>query len=390
MQNPAYVVGYGMIDTLGNNPDQCWVNMLSGEDHSQDIPDLVEEGYKVYRGYPVTDEIILPDDFSPKIEPTLTKGQKMALHATNQALHMSELPYSKNVAVIVSTVSNDVEDGPEIFTKIMDNKRTNPRRLVNRIPDMGPSHICSHYKFYGHSVSVYSSCSTGMTSIDYAMYLADEYDYVIVGGSDAGCNSLAMKYFTQIGALANECIPFDPDRKGFVMGEGAGILILQSEKKVIEYKSTIHAKLYPAGKANDAVDLTSPAPDGIGEKYALEQAVERAKKIPDFVCAHATATPVGDPIEYNAILSTLGLTPIWAPKSMIGHTLAGAGVLETIYSILSMKNKVLPGIARTQNFDDIQNILVKSNTEIRKKGTLTTLNNSFGFGGKCMAQIIEV
>jgi 3-oxoacyl-[acyl-carrier-protein] synthase II len=390
MQQPVYVVGYGMIDALGNNPTQCWTNMVSGEDYSQDIPDLVDEQYKIYRGYPVTEQIVLPDNFSLKVSPTLTKSQKMAIHATNQALAMSQLPHSSNVAVIVSTVSNDVEDGPEIFTKVMSNKRNNPRRLVNRIPDMAPSHICSHFKFNGHAVAVYSSCSTGMTSIDYGMYLADEYDYVIVGGSDAGCNSLAMKYFAQIGALANESIPFDPNRKGFVMGEGAGILILQSEKKVAEYGSTVHAKLYPSGKANDATDMTSPAPDGIGERIAILQALQKSKTDPDFVCGHATATPVGDPIEYKAIVDTAGIVPTWAPKSMIGHTLAASGALETIYSILSMKNYMLPGIARTQNFEDEMNMLVKVNTQIRKNGTLTTLNNSFGFGGKCMAQIIEV
>jgi len=390
MQNPCYVVGYGMIDTLGNNPEQCWVNMLYNADHSVEIPDLVEENYKIYRGYTVTEDILLPDNFSPKVSPTLTKSQKMALHATNQALNMSQLPHSTNVAVIVSTVSNDVEDGPEIFTKVMNNKRNNPRRLVNRIPDMAPSHICSHFKFNGHAVAVYSSCSTGMTSIDYGMYLADEYDYVIVGGSDAGCNSLAMKYFAQIGALANESIPFDPDRKGFVMGEGAGVLILQSPQKVAEYGSTVHAKLYPAGKANDATDMTSPAPDGIGERIAIEKAIENAGCKPDFVCGHATATPVGDPIEYNAVVDTIGLIPLWAPKSMIGHTLGGAGALETIYSILSMKHKCLPRIARTRFFEDPCSILVKDNTTIRKNGKLRTLNNSFGFGGKCMAQIIEV
>ena len=304
---------------------------------------------------------------------------------------MSGLPHTPNVAVIVGTVSNDVEEGNIIMVRVIENKRNNPRRLVNRIPDMAPSHICSHWKFTGHAVAVYSSCSTSMTAIDYGMYLTDEYDYVIVGGSDAGCNSLAMKYFTQIGALANESIPFDSERKGFAMGEGAGILILQSEKMVEKYGSKVHAKLYPCGRANDAVDMTNPHFEGMGERIAMTEAIEKCGHKPDFICGHATATPIGDPIEYDAAITTCGLLPIWAPKSMIGHTLAGAGSLETIYSILSMKNKLLPGIARTQNWQDPVNVLVKQNTPITEyESVLRTLNNSFGFGGKCMAQIIEV
>lgn len=391
MQKECYVVGYGMIDTLGNNPIDCWNNMVSGNDFSTDIQGLVDEGHKITKGYPVTDDIVLPDDFSPKISPSLTKSQKMALHATEQALKMSQLPKSSNVAVIVSTVSNDVEDGEDILVKIMNSKRANPRRLVNRIPDMAPSHICSHYNFQGHAVAVYSSCSTGMTSIDYGMYLADEYDYVIVGGSDAGCNPLAMKYFSQIGALGNESIPFDKDRKGFVMGEGCGILIIQSKEMVDKYNSTVHAKLYPAGKANDAVDMTSPHLEGEGEKRAIRKALENAGvETVHAVCGHSTATPIGDPIEYNAVLDTMGLVPIFAPKSMIGHTLAGAGALETIYAILAIKNRMLPKIARTTNFEDPVQILVKTNTEIRTNDTVRILNNSFGFGGKCMAQVIEI
>ena len=388
----CYIVGYGMIDVLGNNPTECWSNMLSGNNFSTDIEPLKTENYKVYRGYKVdTDSIIMPDNFSPKVIKSLTKAQSMALHATDQALKMANLPHSSNVAVIVGTVSNDVEDGPELFTKIINNKRTNPRRLVNRIPDMCPSHISSHYKFHGHSVAVYSSCSTGMTAIDYGMYLADEYDYVIVGGSDAGCNSLAMKYFTQIGALANESIPFDENRKGFVMGEGAGILVIQSEEQVQKYKSKPIAKLYKPGKANDATDMTSPAPDGIGERISMQKARENSgNKFIHFVCGHATATPIGDPIEYDAVADILGVMPLWAPKSMIGHTLAAAGALETIYSILSMQNKIIPKIANTKNWVDPFKMLPKENLPIRTNDTLRTLNNSFGFGGKCTAQVIEL
>jgi 3-oxoacyl-[acyl-carrier-protein] synthase II len=392
MQNPCYVVGYGMIDALGNNPNDCFENMLSMKDFSSDVQELVDEDHRIRRGYQVNRQgIHIPDDYPEKLSHHMTVAQKMTMHAVDQALKMSGLPHSHNVAVIISTVSNDIEDGPILMTRIIDNKKVVPRRLVNRILDMAGSHVSSYYKFHGHTASTLSSCSSGLTAVDYGMYLADEYDYVIVGGTDAGCNSMSMKYFHQVGALANESIPFDKNRKGFVMGEGAGILILQSAQKLAEYGSTVHAKLYPAGKTNDAVDMTSPAMDGHGEKAAMRKAIENAGNVvPDAVCGHATSTPAGDPVEYESIFDVAGMVPIFAPKSMIGHTLAASGTLETIYSMLAIKNKVIPGIANTREFEDPYGILVKENTVIKRDGPIRILNNSFGFGGKNIAQIIEI
>jgi 3-oxoacyl-[acyl-carrier-protein] synthase II len=241
----------------------------------------------------------------------------------------------------------------------------------------------------GTSFAIYASCASGLLSIDYAMRILDEYDYVIVGGADAGVFEIAMKYFASIGALGNTNSPFDDNREGFVMGEGAGVLILQNLEKVKQFSSTIHAKLYPVGSASDAFDLTSPAKDGRGAKIAMEKSLKYVTDI-DVVSAHATSTPIGDPIEYDVISEKLPNVPIYAPKSKIGHTLAAAGILETIYSIESMKKGIIPHCQNMVKCSyDIHNTLVKTPTKIDKP-ILRTLNNSFGFGGKCACQVIEV
>jgi len=167
-------------------------------------------------------------------------------------------------------------------------------------------------------------------------------------------------------------------------------LILASAKSVEKYGSKVYATLYPAGLASDAYDQTSPAADGRGSRLALSKATTSNVTI-DAVSAHATSTPTGDIIEYASITDYFGNIPIYAPKSKIGHALAGSGMVETIYAIESMTAGIIPHIQNLNNASmDTHNCLVRTNTPFEDKPTLRTLNNSFGFGGKCASQIIEV
>jgi 3-oxoacyl-[acyl-carrier-protein] synthase II len=387
---PVHVVGYGIIDGLGNNPQDCYSNSLNNKDYSVDLDFMIEENLKITRGIKVSDDkIITPESFNKKILPTMTRSQKMAMHVVDQALTMSKLPMSSNVAVIYSTVSNDTEDFEYFAEKLINNKKTHPLKVVNRIPDITPAHICAYYGFMGTSLSLFASCATGLLSIDYAMRLCDEYDYVIVGAGDAGAFRIAMKYFSAIGALGNHNAPFDDSREGFIMADGAGALVLQSTKKVKEFSSTTHAKLYPVGSASDALSLTAPAEDGRGSKLALQKALSYTDGV-DVVSAHATSTPIGDPIEYSIISEMLPNIPIYAPKSKIGHTLAGAGIIETIYAIEFSKNGVMPHCQNLKNCSfDTHKTLLREPVTINEE-TIKTLNNSFGFGGKSASQVIEV
>lgn len=384
----AYVVGYGLVDALGNNPKDCFRHMLDDLDYSSVIQPMKEENLKIYQAYCVDESsLVLPDGWNSK-GTTLT--QKLAMHSANQALVMANLPISSNVAVIFSTCLNDSETLQEHFPKLLTNKRINPRIVVNRILDMACCHIGSYWGFMGASTSVFASCSTGIFSIDYAMRLLDEYDYVVCGSGDVGSHNVAMKNFMAINALGNDNKPFDDNREGFVIGSGAGVLILASSRTVEKYGATIHATLYPAGLASDAFDQTSPAQDGRGARLAMDKALISNVSI-DAVSAHATSTLVGDIIEYDTVTDYFKDIPIYAPKSKIGHTLAGAGIVETIYAIESMKSGIIPHIHNLKDASmDVHNCLVRENTNFEDKPILRTLNNSFGFGGKCASQIIEV
>lgn len=389
MQEPVYVVGYGMIDCLGNNPETCFEKMCDDKDYSSDVPALAEQNYRAYRGhFHDPDSLYLPENVSPKLARRMTNTQKIALHSAKQAIDMANLPHSRNVSVIYSTLTNDTEDGRNIIDTLDNpNKRANPRRLVNRIPDMSASHIASIWQFQGQAACIQSGCSTGLVTIDYAMYLAQENDYVIVGGADAGSFDLSIQYFTEIGATANVSMPFDKDRSGFVMGNGAATMVIMSESMLEKYNAKPIAKLYPTGKANDADDLTSPSDSGRGAKISMAQAMSYVDSV-DAVCAHATSTPVGDPIEYKTIYDNVGPVTTFAPKGKIGHTMGAASIIEALYSIEAMKHSTVPYIHNLKECDfDEHNMLPTSNIN---KPMKRILNNSFGFGGKCMSQVIEL
>jgi len=256
-------------------------------------------------------------------------------------------------------------------------KKLGPKLAIKCTLDSLATDISVKYGYTGINTSIYSACATGLVSIDYAMRLLDEYDYVIVGGSDAGINAFQLPTLTTIRALGSKSRPFDNNRDGFVMGEGSGCIILQSRQKAEEMNSTVYAKITGVANASDAFDLTSPS--GSGARKCLEKLDLTGV---DSVNSHGTGTPVGDVVEYNVVREFTN-APIYSNKGKIGHTLAAAGVLETIYSILSIQNGCIPHSAGCTESDldiNMENVY----TDVKK-----VLVNSFGFGGKCCSIIVE-
>ena len=394
---PVHVVGYGMSDALGTNPNECYEKMLDPIDYSREIPGMKKQCEEIFhlaihRGaMHDEDRIVMPEGFDKKMWRSMTNAQKMMSNTTEQAMRMAGLERKPNVATLASTVSNDTEGIDVYFEYIKYMKRGNARRAVNRIPDMGCMHITSYYGFKGLSTATFASCATGMVNIDYAMRLVDEYDYVICTAGDCANFPMGIKYFACLGALSNYSMPFDDRRAGFLMGDGGACMILQSEEKRKEFNSKSYAKLYQCGMASDAVDMVNP--EGTGTRTSMIDALHHyGTGAVDYVCTHGTSTVAGDPVEYEAVSEVLPGTKMWAPKSKIGHTLAASGILEGCYAIESMRNGVVPHIQNLKECSlDVHGTLVRENEHFtmhnRKR---SMLNNSFGFGGKCMSQVIEV
>ena len=367
------ITGYGLIDALGNNPDDNFDKMIDSNTYYSATSLLVPGCAIEHSLFPTQGTEIFPENTDQRFLP---RTMRYGIHAVDQAIRHANVPITDNVGVFLSSLTG----GNEYTYDMISRDRISPKKGINSTADALCGYVSQHYGFRGINTCMYSACATGLVTIDFAMKFVDQYDYVIAGGADAGVNYIDMSLFSSFKALSSQSTPFDKSRKGFVMGEGAGVVILESEAKAKARGAKIYGYVYPAGHASDAFDRTLPS--GEGAREAMRQAIKYGG-MPEAVNAHGTSTPGGDEVEYNAIVDVVGETLVYSNKGKIGHTFAAAGVIETIYSVISMNRGIVP---HTQGCTDSDFNIVKApiHTNITK-----TLNNSFGFGGKCASMIIE-
>ena len=250
-----------------------------------------------------------------------------------------------------------------------------------------------------------SACASGAEAIGYAieMIRSGRADVVVAGGTEAAIHPLPIGAFAASRTLskrnddpAGASRPYDTNRDGFVLGEGAGIVVLESEEHAKARGARIYAKLAGVGLSADGYHITSPDPEGQGQIRAMQASLEQAGLTTKDIVhlnAHATSTPVGDLIEAGAIRQTLGSdadqVALSATKSMTGHLLGGAGALETIFTVLAVHERVAPPTINVENPDpklDLDLVIAKPRT--LPQGDIAALNNSFGFGGHNVALTI--
>jgi len=382
------VTGMGIIDTLGANPKECFDSML---DTSYNHPPLYSHSqlqrHKTQPVFPVDRSKLLIPELKPTVLKNLEPCNLFSLHTIEQALKQSGVKHSSNVGLIGSSITLGnyyaMDTWPTLHSET---GRARPKLLLNCAKDYMSGFLSQHYGYKGLNTSIYASCATSMFSIDYAMRYVDEYEYVVCTISEHGVNETDMSFFKQIGAMGTKSCPFDDDRDGFIMGEGSGTFILESEEKAKKRNANIIAYLYTPGFSSDTSSPTSPDQDGAGAKLSMTNALKDNDV--SFVNAHGTSTPVGDEIEYNAIKEVLGNVPIVSNKSKIGHTMGACGIIEAIYTIKSLQSGQIPdnhNITKC-SFDTDGMITNKNRTTTGKMA----LNNSFGFGGKCSSQLIEI
>ena len=382
------LTGMGIIDTLGANPTECFDSML---DTSYNHPPLYSHSrIEKLRQQPVCavdkSKLILPELKSTVLQ-NLEPCNLFALHTIEQALKQSGVKHSDNVGVIGSSITvgnyNAVYTWPRLLNET---ERSRPRQLLNADRSYLSGVISQHYGYKGLNTGVVTACATSQFSIDYAMRYVDDYDYMVCVVSDQGVNEADMSFFQQLNAIGTKSCPFDDDRNGFVMGEGAGAFILESEEKAKKRNANIIAYLYSPGYGSDTTSPTSPDPDGAAAKLSMKNALKDNDVA--FVNAHGTSTPMGDEIEYNAIKEVLGNVPIVSNKSKIGHTMGACGIIEAIYTIKSLQSGQIPDNHNISKCSfDIDGMITDKNRTITGK---MALNNSFGFGGKCSSQLIEI
>ena len=286
----------------------------------------------------------------------------------------------------------------ELFTAMNNGvKKVSPRKTLNIGLDFPAAQVAAVYKVTGPNTSMDSACTTGISSIDHAISTLKanpDLDGMIVGASDRMAEPIYMYWFQSLGALSVEdsvtaSRPFDLNRNGFVMGEGASTLIIEPLSKAIAR----NAKIYGIVKSTSFVTIfdsdTSPDPEGTGAKLCAKQAISKAgitAEDIDYINAHATSTPVGDQVEYDAMLDVVPGKVMSSNKGQIGHCMSGAGIVETIYTLLSMNHGIVPGTANLEAPCGQGMILPTAKKELDIK---YALKNSFGFGGRCASLVLE-
>lgn len=398
------VTGLGALTPIGNTLSAYWEGLLSGNSGAAPItyfdPTLFKTKFACeLKGFNPLDH------FDRKEARKYDRFAQYALVAVDEALQDAKFPIETadkdRVGVIwgagiggLETFQNEVLN----FAAGNENPRFNPFFIPKMIADIAPGLISIKYGFRGPNFATVSACASASNAIiDALNYIRLGYaDVMITGGSEAGVTKAGIGGFNAMHALSKRnddpktaSRPFDKNRDGFVLGEGAGALILESYEHAIARNANIYAELAGGGLSADAHHMTAPHPEGLGAIKVMENCLKDANLKPtdvDTINMHGTSTPLGDIAESNAIIEVFKehayAMNINSTKSMTGHLLGAAGAIEAIASIMAIKHSIIPPTINHQTVDE--NIDPKINFTLgkaQKRNVDVALSNTFGFGG---------
>ncbi len=408
--NRVAVTGMGAICGLGNSLDEIWKNALAGKAGISTLERQNTENWPVTFGGEVKNFKLDPSLMDLKDQDRFDLFNQFALHAGNEAIMqagLSEAGYApEKIGVLFGTGLGGfphIEANHKIFLE-KGARRVSPFFIPSVIPNMPEGLLAIKFGFKGINFAVASACASSAHAIGLAAteIMLGRQDAMVTGGTEAVITGYTIAGFASMKALSkrNEephraSRPYDVDRDGFVMGEGAGILILENYEKAKARGARIIAEVVGFGASCDAYHITAPHPEGLGALLCMEQAFELSgvkKEQVGYINAHGTSTPLGDVAETQAIKKVFGShansLSVSSTKSMTGHLLGAAGGLESIFCIKALETGILPPTINLENQDpkcDLDYVPNKS----KKKDIEYALNNSFGFGGTNSSTIFK-
>ncbi|WP_448595852.1 beta-ketoacyl-ACP synthase II [Thermoflexus hugenholtzii] len=395
------ITGMGAITPLGNDVETFWRNVVAGRSGVGPITLFDASAMKTR----IAAEVKGFDPeawFGRKEARRMDRYAQFALAATQQALQDARLDPAhvdrERVGVILGTgiggIGALVQGVETLMTRGPD--RISPFMVPMMLADTAPGLIAIAYGFRGPNMAVVTACASGTNAIGEAMHLIrrGDADVVIAGGAEAAILPVAVAAFNVMGAIStrNEeperaSRPFDRTRDGFVMGEGAGILILERLEHARARGARIYAEVVGYGTSADAYHITAPLENGEGAALAMRRALADAglsSRDIDYINAHGTSTPLNDKSETQAIKAVFGEAaydvPISSTKSMIGHLLGAAGAVEAIVCIRAITDGIIPPTINYEHPDPECDLDYVPNVA-RRKPVRTAMSNSFGFGG---------
>lgn len=401
MSRRVVITGMGAITPIGNTVDEFWSNIKKGVVGIGPITQIDTTDYKAKLAAEVKD-FDPKEHMDPKSARRMERFAQFAVAASKQALEDSELDLEKEdpfmVGVSVGCGIGSLQRMEREYKKLLDKgpNRVSPLMIPMLISNIAAGNIAIQLGLKGKNINIVTACATGNHNIGEAFRSIQygEADVMVAGGAEAAITELGVAGFTSMTALSlstdpmKASIPFDINRNGFVMGEGAGILVMEELEHAKKRGAKIYAEIVGYGATNDAYHITSPAEDGSGAAKAIEFAMKDAGVKPeeiDYINAHGTSTHMNDMFETRAIKLALGEEAAYhckvsSTKSMVGHLLGAAGGVESIASIKSiMDNYVHVNAGLTDPDPECDLDCVKDHGIDMEVNTV--LSNSLGFGG---------
>ena len=398
------VTGLGALTPIGNTVEEFWNNLLNGVSGAAPITRFDATNFKTKFACEVKN--FNPVDFFDRKEVRkLDLFAQFAFVATEQAIQDSGLDLATidpdSIGVIWGTGIGGIITFAEEVRNFVENNyvpRFNPFFIPKMISDIAAGQISMKYGFRGPNYATVSACASSAHAIGDALNLIrlGKAKMFVTGGSEAAISEAGVGGFNSMQALSTRndepktaSRPFDKTRDGFVIGEGSGALILEEYDHAVKRGAKIYCEIVGSGMTADAYHLTAPHPDGIGASKVMQNALMDANIKPedvDYINVHGTSTPVGDGAEVKAIIKVFGdhayKLSISATKSMTGHLLGAAGAIESIASILAIRNGIVPPtINHFEDDPEIDNKLNYTFNEAQKRQVKIALSNNFGFGG---------
>ena len=408
------ITGMGIVSPVGTGIEYAWKNLLNGQSGIHKVTEFtVSDIASQIAGFPICGTN--PGEYNPDsvIDPReqrkMEKTIMYALVAADEAIRdagLSNYTGDKNrIGVSVGSGVGGLSTISTTDTEIIENgaRFVSPFFVPKSVINMPAGHISIKYGFGGPNIAMATACATGSHSIGEASEIIKrgDADIMICGGSESAVCRLGMIGFAAMRALSQRndepekaSRPWDVDRDGFVIGEGAGILVLEEYEHAVKRGAKIYAEIAGFGMTADAYHITAPAPNGAGGKRAMEIALMKAglkATDVDYINAHGTSTGLGDVGELIAVkeLFDKNKTCMSSTKSMTGHLLGAAGAIEAIFCALAIRDNIVPPTINLDNpieevgdFNLVPNIAQKRNVDV-------ALSNSFGFGGTNASLVLQ-
>jgi 3-oxoacyl-[acyl-carrier-protein] synthase II len=410
MMRRVVVTGLGMVTPLASGVEATWQRLLAGESgigriETFEVSDLpCKVAGQIPRGDGSDGTFNAGQWMEPKEQRKVDDFILFAMAAAKQALddadwHPQEYEDQIASGVLIGSGIGGIEGIAETALLLRDRgpRRVSPFFIPGRIINLASGYVSIAHLLKGPNSAVVTACSTGAHAIGDAgrLIALGDADVMVAGGAESPVNRLSVAGFAACRALSTgfndtperASRPYDRDRDGFVMGEGAGTVVLEEYDHAKRRGARIYGELIGYGLSGDAFHITAPAEDGDGALRCMKAAIRRAEISPgdiDYINAHGTSTPLGDEIELKAVErlvgNAAGKISMSSTKSSIGHLLGAAGTVEAIFCLLAMRDQVAPATINLDN-PSVDTALDLVPHKPRKRPINVTLSNSFGFGG---------